>query len=134
MEGLAKLQASRKVFRCHLTRIYNKMEEIDFTQPTTEEITSQVTSYIDQLQQKAESIRQLDSRISAEIREAEDLECEVYKAEEMQDLIIEKSMRLKRYLEIQQKSNMRETVVLIAQDSSVEKIHTVTIHALIKCC
>ena len=112
MEGLAKLQASRKAFRSHLTRIYNKMEEIDFTQPATEEITSQVTSYIDQLKRKAESIRQLDSRISAEIRESEDLEREVYEAEEVQDLIIEKSTRLKRYLEVQQKlgtPHIRET-------------------------
>ena len=67
MKGLAKLQASRKAFRSHLMRIYNKMEEIDFMQPATEEITSQVTSYIDQLKRKAESICQLDSRISAEI-------------------------------------------------------------------
>ena len=95
MEGLAKLQASRKAFRSHLTRIYNKMDELDFTQPATEEIASQVTSYIDQLQRKAESIRQLNSKISAEIRDTKDLEREVYEAEEIQDSIIEKSTRLK---------------------------------------
>ena len=105
MEGLAKLQASRKAFRSHLTRTYNKMDELDFTQPATEEIASQVTSYIDQLQRKAESIRQLNSKISAEIRDNEDLEREVYEAEEIQDSIIEKSTRLKRYLEAQHKSN-----------------------------
>ena len=92
MEGLAKLQASRKA-------------ELDFTQPATEEIASQVTSYIDQLQRKAESIRQLDSKISAKIWDNEDLEREVYEAEEIQDSIIEKSTRLERYLEAQHKGN-----------------------------
>ena len=117
MEGLAKLQASRKAFRSHLTRIYNKMDELDLTQPATEEIASQVTSYIEQLQRKAESIRQLDSKISAEIRDNEDLEREVYEEEEIQDSIIEKSTRLKRYLEAQHKSNRVTTTTPNIRDS-----------------
>ena len=73
------------------------MEELDFTQPSNKDTVSFVTSYIDQLQRKAETIRQLDSRISSEIQNAEDLEHEVFEAEEIQDTLIEKTTRLKRY-------------------------------------
>ena len=99
MEGL---KASRKAYRSHLTRIYHKMDELDLTQPATEEIASLVTSYINQLQRKAETIRQLDTRIAAETQDPAELEQEVYDAEEIQDLWIEKSTRLKRYLEAHQ--------------------------------
>lgn len=105
MEALTKLLASRKAFRSHLTRIYRKMDELDLTQPATEDTASLVTSYIDQLQRKSESIRQLDSKISSEIQNAEDLEREIYEAEEIQDTLIEKTTRMKRYLEAQQSSN-----------------------------
>ena len=99
MEGL---KASRKAYRSHLTRIYHKMEELDLTQPATEEIASLVTSYINQLQRKAETIRQLDTGIAAKTQDPDKLEQEVCDTEEIQDLWIEKTTRLKRYLEAQQ--------------------------------
>ena len=48
MEGVAKLKASRKAFRSHLTRINGKIEELDLTKKD-KETTNLALSYIDQL-------------------------------------------------------------------------------------
>ena len=109
MEGLAKFQASRKAYRSHLTRIYHKIQELDLTQPATEAIASQVSSYLDQLQRKAECIRQLDTKIASEISDPADLEQDVFKAEGIQDSIIEKSTPLRRYLEVNSTRNTEHT-------------------------
>ena len=98
MEGLEKFRGSRKAYRSHLTRIYGKFEELDLTQPANEDTTASVISYVDQLQRKAESLQQLDTKIQSIITDPEDLEREVYDAIEIQDTLIEKMTRLKRYL------------------------------------
>ena len=109
MEGLAKFQASRKAYRSHLTRIYHKIQELDLTQPATEAIASKVSSYLDQLQRKAECIRQLDTKIASEISDPADLEQDVFEAEGIQDSIIEKSTPLRRYLEVNSTRNTEHT-------------------------
>ena len=78
MEGLEKFRGSRKAYRSHLTRIYGKLEELDLTQPASEDTTASVISYVDQLQRKAESLQQLDTKIQSIITDPEDLEREVY--------------------------------------------------------
>ena len=65
---------------------------------------------MDQLQRKAESIGSLDSKIAAEIENADDLERDVFEAEEIKDTIIEKTTRLKRYLELNKPSSKTSAV------------------------
>ena len=74
MEGLTKLQGSRKAFRSHLTRIYGKVDALDLTQPLTEAIATDVTTYIEQMNRKAETLRQLDAKISSAIEDVSELE------------------------------------------------------------
>jgi len=109
MEGLAKLKASRKAFHSHLMRICGKIGELDLTKHE-EETTALVLSYLDQLQWKAESIGSLDSKIAAEIENADELEWDVFEAEEIKDTIIEKTTRLKRYLELNEPSSETNAV------------------------
>ena len=49
METIGKLKGTPKAYRAHLTHIYGKIGELHLTQPATEETTSLVMSYIDQL-------------------------------------------------------------------------------------
>ena len=99
MEGLNKLKGSRKAYRSHLTRIYGKLEELDLTQPPDEDTIITVTSYIEQIQRKAESIQQLDTQIQSMMEDPTTVEDDVSDSLETQDLLIEKITRLKRYLE-----------------------------------
>ena len=99
MEAIDKLKGSRKAYRSHLTRIWGKLEELSLTLPATDETTTAVTSYIDQIQRKSESIQQLDSRIQSTIAEPSDIERDVLESLEIQDTIIENMTRLKRFLE-----------------------------------
>lgn len=106
MEGLEKLKGSRKAYRSHLTRIYGKLDELNLARPVTEETTTLVISYVDQLQRKAESLQQLDTKIQSVIEGPDDLERDVFDSIEIQDALIERMTRLKRYLE---KSNTTVT-------------------------
>ena len=99
MEAIDKLKGSRKAYRSHLTRIWGKLEELSLTVPANDETATTVTSYIDQIQRKAESIQQLDSRIQSAMEEPNDIERDVLESLEIQDTIIEKMTRLKRFLE-----------------------------------
>ena len=92
-------------FNAHLSQ----NPKLDLTQPATEAIASQVSSYLDQLQRKAECIRQLDTKIASEISDPADLEQDVFEAEGIQDSIIEKSTPLRRYLEVNSTRNTEHT-------------------------
>ena len=99
METIGKLKGSRKAYRAHLTRIYGKIGELYSTQPATVETTSLVMSYIDQLNRKAEAIRQLDLKIQTLIEGADDVEQDTFESIEIQDNIIENTVRLQHYME-----------------------------------
>ena len=103
------MKGSRKAYRAHLTRIWGKLEELNLTLPATDETITTVTSYIDQIQRKAESIQQLDSRIQSVIKEPSDIESDVLDSLEIHDTIIEKMTRPRgppRSAEIQDLTNL----------------------------
>ena len=56
-------------------------------------------SYIDQLNRKAEAIRQLDLKIQTLIEGADDVEQDTFESIEIQDFIIENTVRLQHYME-----------------------------------
>ena len=126
MEGLDKLKGSRKAYRSHLTRIYGKLDELDLTQPATEETTNSIISYVDQLQCKAESLQQLDTKIQSMIEVAGDLERDVYESIEIQDTLIEKMTRLKRYLEKANATVTTPLTPLIPEDDTRRSRDTTT--------
>jgi len=99
VDGMDKLKGSHKVYRAHLMRIYEKIEELDLTEPATEEITSLVIFYIDKINCKAEAIQQLDNKIQSIIEGADETEQDTFESLEIQDTIIEKVVRFKCYLE-----------------------------------
>ena len=96
METIEKLKGSRKAYRAHLTHIYG---ELNLTQPATEETTSLVMSYIDQLNCKAKAIQQLDLKIQTLIEGADGIEQDTFESIEIQDTIIENTVCLKHYME-----------------------------------
>jgi len=97
MEGLEKLKGSLKAYRAHLTRIWGKLAELTLTLPATDETVTVATSFVDQIQHKAESIQQLDSKIQSMIAEPDDIENDVLDSLEIQDTIIDKLTHLKRF-------------------------------------
>ena len=70
------------------------------------------------MQWKAESIGSLDAKIAAGIEIPEDLEREVYKAEEVKDTLIERRTRLKRYLGINKPSSEPSAMRNVTQSST----------------
>ena len=67
------------------------MEELNLSQPATEETITAVTSHLDQLQHKAEAIQSI-------MEEPSDIEGDVLDSLDIQDTLIERMTHLKRYL------------------------------------
>ena len=99
MEGALHYQLSRKAYCAHLTRIYNKVSEImeSGETPGDSQITT-LKSSLEQLQRKAEIIRDLDAKIAQATQDPSELEAEVFESEEIQDTIIEKTGSIKEFL------------------------------------
>ena len=63
MEELNRLQASRKVFKGHVTRLHYKIDELmnrDFDDYTT----TFLTTAIEQIKKKGDKVAQMDKRIA----------------------------------------------------------------------
>ena len=73
MEDLARLQASRKGYKSHVTRLYNKVDEILSSELNEFSVTS-LTTAIEQLNKKKETLAQIDGRVTELIESPEDLE------------------------------------------------------------
>ena len=71
-EELTHLQASRKTYKSHITRLYRKINDILDTEVDDYTITTLRTT-IDQLNGKKAKIAKLDERIAALITDADEL-------------------------------------------------------------
>ena len=99
MEELARLQASRRAYRSHVTRILNKVEETLAT--TIDELAiTYLNTAVTQLEKKKEQIVQLDQQIFALIQDATALEESIMDSEELQDTILEKVNELNKRVEL----------------------------------
>ena len=88
-EEITRLQASRKAFKGHVTRLHNKIDELmaeDFDDYTI----ASLTATIEQIKKKGERITQMDEKIATLISDASELETAVFDAEEFQDEIVTK--------------------------------------------
>ena len=102
MEGLARLRASRRAYRAHVTRIFGKVEETLASQ-IDELATTYLTTAISQLEKKKEQIVKLDEQIFELIEDSSELEDAIMDSEELQDSIVEKVNELHKRVEIFQR-------------------------------
>ena len=99
MEELTRLQASRKAFKGHVTRLHSKIDDLmdsDFDDYT---IISLNTA-IEQIKKKGDRVAQVDEKIATLLDDASELESVLYDAEEFQDDIVDKITRATRYIEL----------------------------------
>ena len=99
MEELNRLQASRKAFKGHVTRLHYKIDELmnrDFDDYTT----TSLTTAIEQIKKKGDKVAQMDERIATLLTDATELETATFDAEEFQDEIVDKIARATRYIEL----------------------------------
>ena len=91
MEGALRYQSSRKAYHAHLTRIYNKVSEIieSGKTPSDSQITT-LKSSLEQLQRKAEIIRDLHAKIVQATQDPSELEAEVLNAKKFKILLSRK--------------------------------------------
>ena len=100
MEELTRLQASRKGYCSHVTRIFNKADET-IAKDADEFSVTYLRTAVDQLQKKKELIQRIDTRIAEFIETPDALETTIYEAEEPQDSILEKINKLQKHIELQ---------------------------------
>ena len=95
MEEIQRLRASRRGYKGHLTKLFNKAEGIVVNQGNLSELDiATATATIEQLKRKGEILRDLGERIQAQIDKEEDLETEILEDEEIQEEIGEKITKL----------------------------------------
>ena len=99
MEELARLQASRKGYKSHVTRLNHKIDELLASEFDELAITSLNTA-IEQLNRKKEKLSQLDQRVAELIESPDDLEEAIFEAEEMQDSILDKITKVQTLIQL----------------------------------
>ena len=98
MEELTRLQASRKGYKSHVTRINNKIDELLFNECDEFTIAS-LTTAVEQLNRKKETLSQIDTRITELTESPDDLESVVFEAEETKDAILDKISRVRAFID-----------------------------------
>ena len=99
MENLRRWQSSRKAYRAHLTKLHRTVAEImDSSESLEDSALDSLSTSIEKLQRKAKAIGELDSKISGEIQDPEELERDVYEAIELQDGITDTIDQIKQFI------------------------------------
>ena len=99
-EDLTRLQASRKAYKSHVTRLFHKIDSSLDTEVDDYTITTLRTA-IEQLNSKKTKITELDVRIAAVITDSEELTEAMTEAGELEDSITDKIARVLRFIELQ---------------------------------
>ena len=89
MEELPKLLASRRAHKAHLTKLRHRIDETAEGTITHNEIAL-LKLLVDQLKQKKQTLKELNDKIAVLLETPEDLEAEIFDAEELNSLIMEK--------------------------------------------
>ena len=99
MEEISRLRASQKAHRAHVTRIFGKIEDIlESDETPNEKQTANLTTCLEQIETKKNTIGELDTRISQAIEDPSALEDEILDAEEIQYNMAEKITLIKAVL------------------------------------
>ena len=99
MEEQTHLQASRSGYKGHVTRLFNKIDELidgEFDEYTT----TSLTNAVEQFTRKMEKLSQIDEQLLKTFQNASELKTVVLDAEELQDEIMDKITRTRRYIEL----------------------------------
>ena len=99
-DDLTRLQASRKAFKSHITRLYRKIDDSLETNVDDYTITTLRTT-LDQLNGKKAKIAELDERIAALITDPDELTAAMIDAGELEDSITDKIAKVLRFIELQ---------------------------------
>ena len=89
MEKLSKPLASRRAHKSHLTKLKQKIDDKTKDTITDTEIAL-LRTYVDQLKQKKQTLKDLNNKIIDLLETPEDLEKEILESEELDGLILEK--------------------------------------------
>ena len=101
MEVILHAKMSRTAHRSHLTRTYRKIDDLLTSgRSLSDTQIATLTSSLEQLTQKRETLQQLDTEIAGAIETPEDLEAEILEAEETQELLLHKISQIKRMIEL----------------------------------
>ena len=74
MENLCCRQSSQKAYRTHLTKLQRTVAEImDSSESPADSVLYSLSTSIEKLQRKAKAIGELDSKISGEIKDPEEM-------------------------------------------------------------
>ena len=97
---MQRLKGSRAGFCAHVTRTFKKADDIMNTGdlPTPTQI-AKLTSIMEQLTQKKDTLNQLNAQVQETIKSPEELETEILEAEEIQDSIIEYIAMIRSHIE-----------------------------------
>ena len=102
MEEIARLQASRRGHKAHVTRVLKKANEVLNTETYTDRnmALASLNTALEQLTKKKDIIGELDAKIAAEIKDPKELEAEIFESDEINyDLEVNIS-QIRKYIEI----------------------------------
>jgi glycine cleavage system regulatory protein len=102
MEEIARLQASRRGHKSHLTKVLNKASEILKVESSKADEIALTTlkTTLEQLTRKQQLVRELDEKIAAKITDPKELEVEIYESEEPSCDLEEKLNHIRKYIEL----------------------------------
>ena len=102
MEDIARLQASRRGHKSHLSKVLNKASEILKVEPSKADEIALTTlkTTLEQLTRKQQLVRELDERIAEKITDEKQLEAEIYESEELSCDLEEKLNHIRKYIEL----------------------------------
>ena len=99
MEGLTRLQVSRRGYRAHITKTFGRITEItDSAEPTTPAQLISLRTALEQLQQKKIKLEEVDMRIADSIQDATALEEEICEVEDYRTVLMEKIAFLQDFI------------------------------------
>ncbi|XP_065886666.1 uncharacterized protein [Dysidea avara] len=119
MEDLTHLQASRKAYKSHVTRLYNKIDDL-FDSETDDYTITTLTTAVEQLSSKQTKIAELDERITTLIKEPEELTEAMIEAGELEGSIMDKIAKVKRFIELNKNSVKPHTLINPTTQPSTE--------------
>ena len=102
MEKLTKPLASRRAHKSHLTKLKQKINDKTKDTITDTEIAL-LRTYVDQLKQKKQTLKNLNNKIIDLLETPEDLEKEILESEELDGLILEKICVTDKLIELTNK-------------------------------
>ena len=89
MEELTKLLASRRAHNAHVTKLRQKID--DTAKDTiTNTLIALLKSFVSQLNQKRQTLKEFNDKLVVLLETPEDLEQEIFEAEELDGLILKK--------------------------------------------